>query len=292
MSYSIELKYQRVKIWHPNSCTPIGRGLHPYYRVNLSKGYRLTKRFRLSDDKSFDVKTLLVDGDGNAKMKKNGKDHFIKTYGLNLAPHMFSGVMNTCENATPQCIAACLDDSGLRSVFEGIHIGKVAKTIVLAEEQGWFISQLRRELDKLVLNQSDDIAIRLNIFSDVAFELMGFMQDYPTLQFYDYTKNSKRVGDILPNYHTTFSRSGNNDRKCLYHLNKGRNVAVVFANDTGKGMRNIELPKTYKGFKVIDGDKTDLRYLDPRGVVVGLRLKTHSMKDYRKIIKTNFTVAI
>lgn len=260
--------------------------------VTLQEGYRLTKRFRLSETKTAPIRKLLVDGDGNSKMRKNGKDHFIKSYGLNLAPHKFSGVMNTCENATPDCIAACLDDSGMRSVFESIHVGKVAKTILLAKHPLWFIDQLENELSTLVENQTDDIAIRLNIYSDIAWEKFGFMQKYPTIQFYDYTKNSKRIGDILPNYHTTFSRSGHNERKCLYHLSKGKNVAVVFANSTGKGMRAIELPKTYKGFEVIDGDKTDLRYLDPRGVVVGLRLKTHSIKDYLKVIQGKFTVSI
>jgi hypothetical protein len=261
-------------------------------QVTLHKGYRLTKRFKLSKTTIAPIRKLLVDGDGNSKMRKNGKDHFIKSYGLNLAPHNFSGVMNTCENATPQCIAACLDDSGMRSVFESIHVGKVAKTILLAKHQSWFIDQLKRELATLVKNQIDDIAIRLNIFSDIAWEEFEFMQDYPSIQFYDYTKNSKRIGDLLPNYFTTFSRSGSNERKCLYHLSKGKNVAVVFANATGKGMRTIELPTTYKGFQVVDGDKTDLRYLDPKGVVVGLRLKTHSIVDYQKVIKTNFTVSV
>jgi hypothetical protein len=45
---------------------------------------------------------------------------------------------------------------------------------------------------------------------------------------------------------------------------KGR-VAMVFE---GK-----QLPKTFMGFKVIDGDEYDMRYLDEQGVIVGLKFK-------------------
>jgi hypothetical protein len=44
----------------------------------------------------------------------------------------------------------------------------------------------------------------------------------------------------------------------------------VFKND---------LPETWKGFKVIDGDKTDERFLDEKGVVVGLKAKGDAKKD-------------
>jgi hypothetical protein len=47
------------------------------------------------------------------------------------------------------------------------------------------------------------------------------------------------------------------------------NVAVVF--DT--------LPTTYLGRPVVNGDDTDLRFLDPQGVVVGLKAKGRAKKD-------------
>ena len=61
-------------------------------------------------------------------------------------------------------------------------------------------------------------------------------------------------------------------RACLSALRHGNNVAVVFADSRGK--RFTELPKTSKGFEVIDeGIPTDLRFTDKRGVVGGLKLK-------------------
>ena len=35
----------------------------------------------------------------------------------------------------------------------------------------------------------------------------------------------------------------------------------------------MNVPKTYLGFKVIDGDKYDMRYLDDKNVIVGLKFK-------------------
>jgi hypothetical protein len=46
-------------------------------------------------------------------------------------------------------------------------------------------------------------------------------------------------------------------------------VAYVFKN---------KLPKKFQGKRVIDGDKHDLRFLDPRGVVVGLLAKGSAKK--------------
>ena len=87
---------------------------------------------------------------------------------------------------------------------------------------------------------------------------------FPTMQFYDYTKLPNRR-NLPSNYHLTFSRSESNE----HLIPQGMNVAVVF--DT--------LPETFMGRKVIDGTDTDLRFLDPQGVVVGLVAKGKAKKD-------------
>ncbi len=53
-------------------------------------------------------------------------------------------------------------------------------------------------------------------------------------------------------------------------------MAVVFAG---------ALPKSYLGRRVVSGDDNDLRFLDPKGVVVGLSTKGRAKKD-----KTGFVV--
>lgn len=113
----------------------------------------------------------------------------------------------------------------------------------------------------------------------------SIMARFPDLQFYDYTKNPGRavtnaMGFHPANYHLTFSRSETNERQCLDVLAAGGNVAVVFSTATKSGKRPAEaLPADWHGYRVVDGDKDDLRFLDPRGVVVGLRAKGRAKHD-------------
>ena len=64
-----------------------------------------------------------------------------------------------------------------------------------------------------------------------------------------------------------------NDAFASAWLDNGGNIAVVF--DTKKGE---DLPPSFWGFDVIDGDKSDLRFLDADNVVVGLRSKGKAKK--------------
>jgi len=64
-----------------------------------------------------------------------------------------------------------------------------------------------------------------------------------------------------------------NDAYAIAWLNSGGNIAVVF--DTKKGE---DLPLFFWGRPVVDGDKTDLRFLDAANVVVGLRSKGKAKK--------------
>jgi hypothetical protein len=54
-------------------------------------------------------------------------------------------------------------------------------------------------------------------------------------------------------------------------------VAAVFS----------ELPETYLGKPVINGDESDLRFLDAQGVIVGLVAKGKAKKD-----KSGFVVQV
>lgn len=97
----------------------------------------------------------------------------------------------------------------------------------------------------------------------------------PWVQFYDYTKVLRRLSlDRPANYHLTFSFNGENAVQCSQALKRGHNVAVVF--DTKKGEA---LPRSLWGCVVIDGDRTDARWTDPKHVVVGLRFKTAHKRE-------------
>ena len=87
----------------------------------------------------------------------------------------------------------------------------------------------------------------------------------------DYTKDASRMlGGTLPeNYHLTFSRSERNEADCRRILARGGNVTVVF--------RNTPFPQS-SGYRVIDGDVDDLRFLDESPRVVGLRSRGRSAR--------------
>jgi hypothetical protein len=107
-------------------------------------------------------------------------------------------------------------------------------------------------------------AVRLNGTSDIPKLAHTLAAKFPQVQFYDYTKIPRVWERTRDNYHLTFSHSGENLSDCFGALRNGVNVAVVFAG---------ELPQMWNGYRGVDGDRDDLRFLDPAGVVVGLKAK-------------------
>ena len=244
---------------------------------------------------------LMGDGDSNTKLRKNGAD--FETLGLSLSPHKSAGLGNLCTHASSGCIASCLNEQGLASVFNAIKEARKRRTEIFYRDRDWFIGRLKTEIAnrcKLAKKRGTRVAVRLNVFSDVIWERVApsIFTDFPQVSFYDYSKHPKRFGAILPNYWVTFSRSETNDRYCERILESGGNVAVAFADMSGKFVGNRAglqtLPKTWRGFKVIDGDISDLRFEDTRGRkrgrVVGLRLKAHSTKARAQAIESGFAV--
>ena len=121
--------------------------------------------------------------------------------------------------------------------------------------------------------------IRLNGTSDIQWETIQLdngntiFEEFPQVQWYDYTKIPTRKVEHIKNYHLTWSYSEANKKYANYWkeaLDKGMNVAVVFRKD---------LPKSYKNVKVVSGDMNDLRFLDEGNVIVGLKAKGKAKKD-------------
>ena len=104
---------------------------------------------------------------------------------------------------------------------------------------------------------------------------------YDKVFFYDYTKSLPRAKRYqnYRNYTLTFSKSESNEKETIEALNLGINVAAVFSND---------LPKTYKGIKVIDGDKSDLEMIKFKNVILGLKAKGKARKDKSGFVITNY----
>jgi len=214
----------------------------------------------------------------NAKIVKGEKLGYM-TAGLHLAPYTLSG-KNVCSHASKGCAFACLNTSGM-GIFKNVQAARIAKTQFFWDNKEAFLLQLEKELTSFIkkcAKKNMIPAIRLNLTSDLPWENYGIMEKFPNVQFYDYSKVPNRfINKVLPaNYHLTFSRSESNEETAKLISNMGHNVAVVFAN---------ELPQTYWGKPVVNGDETDLRFLDGKGSIVGL-----SMKGKAKHDETGFVV--
>lgn len=235
----------------------------------------------------------------NPKAAKAGDFGYLN--GINyMAPHTLGGVGNLCPNASAGCINLCLGDhSGQAAMSQKVKQSRVSKAQYFMRRRADFMSEFAMHCANLYAKAKAEglkPAIRPNGSTDIAFEGVAFeigeplaakisgiigrefaagkyrniFEAFPEIQFLDYTKNPKRFDRALPpNYHLTFSLSETNRAEALKILERGQNVAVVFANP---------IPDEYGGFRVISGDDHDLRFLDPAGVVVGLSPKGNRAK--------------
>jgi hypothetical protein len=148
---------------------------------------------------------------------------------------------------------------------------RVDKTRLLVNDRDRFLDSLRWDIGMTIRRAAKlgfKPAIRINGTSDLPWIALQMAREFPQVRFYDYTKLPKPFLRIRPNYAITFSYSGHNLAECMEALRNGVNVSVVF------NVRKVaKLPKTWNGYRVIDGDKHDLRFLDRKRVIVGLRPK-------------------
>jgi hypothetical protein len=240
----------------------------------------------MQDGTSYQIVKLLGAGDSNAKLSKSdnsGKGYL--TFGLSFAPANVSG-FQVCASSSAGCRAACLFTSG-HGRMSNVQRARIAKTRAFFQSRIAFLDMLSKELHSVVrkAKKEDKIAaVRLNVLSDIQWENYSIIRDFPEIQFYDYTKHYKRMmkycqGKVPANYHLTFSRSECNELECLEVLKAGGNVTVVF--------NQKELPNKWNGYSVINGDETDLRFLDKKNSVVGLYMKGDGKKD-----KSGFVVSL
>lgn len=244
----------------------------------------------------------LLNVDQNAKTVKSRAKGYL-TGILYLAPADLSGY-NVCSMAElAGCKAPCLNVSGHAGIFKkgettnAIQQARIKKTRWFFEDRAGFIQQLIKEIEALErkaqkLNLKP--AVRLNGTSDIKWENVRFdyefafgkvrtttlFQLFPEVQFYDYTKIPNRT-DLPANYHLTFSYSTRTEfqpyvQKAL--KNKAVSIAVVF-DSKAKVQDYVRSGARFMGMPVIDGDATDARFLDGKGVVVGLYAKGKAKKD-------------
>ena len=229
----------------------------------------------------------------DAKTIKGEKFGF-RTGILYLSPANLSGY-EVCHWRSDACTDLCLNTAG-RGAFKNVQDARLRKTKLLFEERELFgkiliedISRLERE----AMRERKRPCVRPNGTSDIMWETKKFQgktifEHFPSIQFYDYTKSFKRAAESIRNldwplnYHLTFSHSEENRNDCLRILEYGGNVAIVF--DDG-------IPNHWRGYQVVSGDDSDLRFLDPKGCIIGLKAKGKARKDTSGfVVPTHATV--
>ena len=220
----------------------------------------------------------------NAKTVKGQKRGYL-TGVLYLASSDESGYQVCPMAKASGCEGPCLDFAG-RGKFERTRKARIRKTRLLFEDRALFLTLLRKDIKALIRKAERENLIpcvRLNGTSDLVWN--EIIKEFPSIQFYDYSKVFRRKlwgGNYLHNYHTTLSAGKQVTDSCITSLLKaGHNVAVVFR---GK-YKNPTFKIGRDNWPVVDGDETDLRFLDPRGVVVALTAKGKARKDYSGFVR-------
>jgi hypothetical protein len=213
----------------------------------------------------------------NPKIQKGTRMGYL-SFILHLAPSDLSG-KNTCPKATKGCIAACLNTAGRGGMFKRgettnmIQKARIRKTKYFFEARDYFMADLYSDIQKAIRfaeRKGLTPVFRLNGTSDLSWEKYtindkNIFELFPTVQFYDYTKVLGRKVAKYSNYHLTFSKADGNDSDVAEALLQGMSVVAVYdAIPAG----------------VPSADETDLRFLDPKGIMLGLKAKGRAKKDY------------
>jgi hypothetical protein len=154
---------------------------------------------------------------------------------------------------------------------------RINRTEYYLHDRKTFLSQIAKEINRKA-KKVPTLAARLNGTSDIKLvEMLTLTHDIaPNVVFYDYTKIPTKAGNRKTtqghDYIVTYSFNEGKDAipNSLEVLNRGGNVAAVFRK---------ELPDTFLGYPVIDGDQSDIMMLYNRGVILGLKAKGKAKKD-------------
>lgn len=246
---------------------------------------------------TFYIPKSLLSVDADAKTIK-GNSYGYKTGILYLAPSDISGAQLCPMASLAGCEEGCLYTAG-RGAFSNVQEARLNKTRYFLGDRDAFMAHLCKDIEKLIRDAKKQGAIpvvRLNGTSDIRWENIQFtytfannkkrfvniFEVFPEVQFMDYTKLANRK-DIPKNYDLTFSYSG---REEFEQYNKqaikaGRRVAVVFRTAQ-------EIPEEFMGLPVVNGDESDLRFLEPQGVVVALYAKGQAKQDTSGFVVSTF----
>ena len=218
----------------------------------------------------------------NPKIQKGTAKGYL-SFILHLAPADLSG-NEVCPKRTKGCTDACLNTAGRGGMFKKgentnmIQKARIRKTEYFFNDRAAFLADLTTDIMKAVnyaRRKGLKPVFRLNGTSDLSWEKYGIIEQFPTIQFYDYTKVLGRKIAHLQNYHLTFSAADGNDSDVQKALAQGMNVTVVYDR----------IPEG-----VYSADEDDLRFLDPKVGIIGLKAKGRAKKDTSGFVKRTIPI--
>jgi hypothetical protein len=237
----------------------------------------------------FPTKLLNIDNPKTVKGEKYG----VRTAVLYLSPAKKSGVNLCAMSHIAKCEGPCLDEAG-RGAMSSVQMSRLRKTLFMLQYWDDFKSMLLTEVlihakycaKHGYFNDDHDwvdsplrCAVRLNGTTDIRWEnklwdAMVSLHREHGVQWYDYTKIANRMVPDLSIYDLTFSYSGvpEYQRFVQTAIDMGMRLAVVFRYRT-------QIPKHFMGMDVVDGDDSDLRFIEPQGVVSALYAKGKAVHD-------------
>jgi hypothetical protein len=187
--------------------------------------------------------------------------------------------------AAGECKQYCLITKAGRGAIGGpdnsVMRARKARTEFLFNYPEQFREQLTAEINALKRKAERigvPLAVRLNGGSDL--DWTDVYSVFKNVQFWEYTKRPDLAVRLnaLPNVHMSYSvNEMTTDR--IRGILMGAQVNMVQVFNVAKGK---DLPAKLGTIDVIDGDSSDLRFLDPKGVIVGLRLKSLTKIDRSK----------
>lgn len=221
----------------------------------------------------------------NTKFLKTSQYNVVEA-GISLLPYNLANEkVNLCPFSSPSCRSSCLAFSG-RGGVPRVNESRKLKTISFLNDRKKFLLNVSYEISTLELN-NEKVVIRLNTLSDIDFQKYKLIDGktifelHPNVTFIDYTKNPYTIS-LFPNYHIIYSADKYNatDDMIIDKLKRGQNIAMVFKD---------KLPKTWNGFEVIDGDKSDIEWVGRKGIITGLSYKNVIRKGVKneELLKNN-----
>jgi len=268
---------------------------------------------------------LLSPPSSNVKLSKTQANTETLVYGLSLAAHSLAAQevrratgeagFTICPDSSPGCRAACCVSASAQGQLNSVQESRNRKTVFLQTHRQEFIRILKAEIQAQVDRAAyfgHAVRFRLNVDSSIPWHSQEYgqiPQSFPDARFYDYhplrALNSRKhwkLSDIPSNLRICWSRKESDSwHQVEAAIADLQSVAVVFHDDqphrSGRGAygqtlpRFVDLPSLGR-WPVIDGDHSDDRTEDPRGLIVGLRLKSRSEQIRTAAIRTGFSVPV